>query len=140
MNNKKKNAVTVNLPYEIGTVVKTYQNGQKFTDRVRQYIVSDETNVILDINCDESRLSTPISLEEFKQRWKGKKLPMTVELPYEVNTIVRKANESSSDKIFSYTISEGNDITVVLQLNIGGRSRLSAPIGLEEFKSKWKMV
>lgn len=138
MNDETRNELTVKLPCVIGTVVETYQKGQKFTDKVRQYIVSDEINVILDINCDASRPSTPISLEEFKQRWKTKRLPMTIELPYEVNTIVRKANESSSDKVFSYTINEGNDITVVLQLNIEEKSRLSVPIGLEEFKENWK--
>ena len=35
MNKEERNEVTVKLPYQIGEVVRTYQNGQRFTDKVR---------------------------------------------------------------------------------------------------------
>ena len=132
----ERNDVTVKLPYQIGEVVRTYQNGQRFTDKIRQYVVSDKINVILDVNCDENNQMPPVELEEFKRRWEaeGRRQPMLIELPYAVNTTVK--NGEINGRIFSYTI--GNEkTTVIVQLKKERRSKLSAPIELEEFKRNW---
>lgn len=136
MNDETRNEVTVKLPYQIGEVVRTYQNGQKFTDRVRQYIISDKINVILDVNCEENNQMSPIELEEFKKKWEAerRKQRMVIELPYAVDTVVK--NGELSGKIFSYTVSN-DKTTVILHLKKEGRSKLSAPIELEEFKREW---
>ena len=106
---EERNDVTVKLPYEVGAIVITYQNGQRFIDRVRQYVISDKINVILDINCEENNQMPPIELDEFKKRWEaeGRRQPMVIELPYEVD------------------------------LKKEGRAKLSEPIELEEFKRNW---
>ena len=111
----ERNEVTVKLPYQIGEVVRTYQNGQRFTDKIRQYVVSDKINVILDVNCEENNQMPPVELEEFKRRWEaeGRRQPMLIELPYAVNTAVK--NGEINVRIFCYTI--GNEkTTVIVQL------------------------
>lgn len=136
MYKEEKNEVTVKLPYEVGAVVRTYQSGQRFTDRVRQYVISDTINVILDVNCKENKQMPPIELTEFKKRWEaeGRRNSMVIELPYEVDTAVK--NGELSGRIFSYTV--GNDkTTVIVNLKKDGRSKLSGPIELEEFKRNW---
>ncbi|MCI8345919.1 MAG: hypothetical protein HFJ42_08280 [Clostridia bacterium] len=133
---EERNDVTVKLPYEVGAIVITYQNGQRFIDRVRQYVISDKINVILDINCEENNQMPPIELEEFKKRWEaeGRRQPMVIELPYEVDTPVK--NGELSGRIFSYTVSN-DKTTVIVHLKKEGRAKLSEPIELEEFKRNW---
>lgn len=136
MYKEEKNEVTVKLPYQIGEVVRTYQNGQQFTDRVRQYVISDKINVILDVNCEENNQMPPIELEKFKKKWEAeeRKQSMVIELPYAVDTVVK--NGELSGKIFSYTVSN-DKTTVILHLKKEGRSKLSDPIEVEEFKRDW---
>lgn len=136
MYKEERNEVIVKLPYQIGEVVRTYQNGQRFTDRVRQYVISDKINVILDVNCEENNQMPPIELEEFKKKWEaeGRKQPMVIELPYAVDTVVK--NGELSGKIFSYTVSN-DKTTVILHLKKEGRLKLSAPIEIGEFKRDW---
>ncbi len=137
MYKEERNEVTIKLPYQIGEVVKTYQNGQRFTDKVRQYVISDEINVILDVNCEENNQMPPIELKEFRKQWEAeeRKQPMVIELPYAVDTAVKSGNLSG--KIFSYTVSD-DKTTVIVHLKKEGRSKLSNPIELEEFKKDWK--
>lgn len=139
MRKEERNEVTIKLPYQIGEVVRIYQNGQRFTDRVRQYVISDKINVILDVNCEENNQMPPIELDEFKKKWEaeGRKHPMVIELPYTVDTAVK--NGDLSGKIFSYTVSN-DKITVVVHLKEKGRSKLSNSIELEEFKKGWVKV
>lgn len=136
MYKEEKNEVTVKLPYQIGEVVRTYQNGQQFTDRVRQYVISDKINVILDVNCEENNQMPPIELEKFKKKWEAeeRKQSMVIELPYAVDTVVK--NGELSGKIFSYIVSN-DKTTVILHLKKEGRSKLSDPIEVEEFKRDW---
>lgn len=136
MYKEERNAITIKLPYQIGEVVRTYQNGQRFTDRVRQYIISDKINIILDVNCEENNPMPPIELCEFEKRWvpEGKRHPMVIELTYEVDTAVK--NGELSGRIFSYTVAN-DKTTVIVNLKKDGRSKLSEPIELEEFKRNW---
>ena len=63
-------AMNVNLPYEIGTVLKTMESGKVQYDKVHHYIVGNKIQAILEL-CYETdpRLSTPIDIEELQQRW-----------------------------------------------------------------------
>jgi hypothetical protein len=62
--------MNVNLPYEIGTVLKTVESGKEQFDKVHHYIVGSKIQVVLEL-CYEtnSRLSTPIDIEELGKRW-----------------------------------------------------------------------
>ena len=63
-------AMNVNLPYEIGTVLKTIESGKVQYDKVHHYIVGSKIQVILELCCKtDPRLSTPIDIEELQQRW-----------------------------------------------------------------------
>lgn len=137
MYKEERNEVTVKLPYQIGQLVRTYQNGRRFTDKVRQYVISDQVNVILDVNCEENNQMPPIELEKFRKHWEaeGRKQPMVIELPYAVDTTVKSGDLRG--KIFSYTVSN-DKTTVIVHLKKEERSRLSEPIELEEFKKDWK--
>lgn len=57
------------LPYEIGTVLKTTKNGEIFHDKVDYYIVGKNVSVVLRLCCDtkNSRLSKPIDISELKK-------------------------------------------------------------------------
>ena len=62
--------MNVNLPYEIGTVLKTMESGKVQYDKVHHYIVGNKSQAILEL-CYETdpRLSTPIDIEGLQQRW-----------------------------------------------------------------------
>jgi hypothetical protein len=64
--------MNVNLPYEIGTVLRTVESGKEQFDKVHHYIVGSKIQVVLEL-CYEtsSRLSTPIDIEELEQRWEA---------------------------------------------------------------------
>ena len=53
--------MNVNLPYEIGTVLKTMESGKVQYDKVHRYIGTVLRN--------RSSISTPIDIEELQQRW-----------------------------------------------------------------------
>ena len=62
--------MNVNLPYEIDTVVKTTESGQVHYDRVHHYIIGKKIQVVLVLCCTtDPRLSIPIDIEEFEQKW-----------------------------------------------------------------------
>ena len=60
----------VNLPYEIGTVLKTMESGKVQYDKVHHYIVGNKIQVILEL-CykTDPRLSIPIDIDELQQKW-----------------------------------------------------------------------
>lgn len=62
--------MNVNLPYEIGTVLKTMESGKVQYDKVHHYIVGNEIQAILEL-CYETdpRVSTPINIKDLQQRW-----------------------------------------------------------------------
>lgn len=62
--------MNVNLPYEIGTVLKTTESDKVQYDKVHHYIVGNKIQVVLEL-CYETapRLSIPIDIEELEQRW-----------------------------------------------------------------------
>lgn len=62
--------MNVNLPYEIGTVLKTMSFGKVEYDKVHHYIVGNKIQAILEL-CykTDPRLSTPIDIEELKRKW-----------------------------------------------------------------------
>ena len=63
--------MNVNLPYEIGTVLKTIESGKVQYDKVHHYIVGNKIQVVLELCYEtDSRLSTPIDIEELQRRWK----------------------------------------------------------------------
>lgn len=62
--------MNIDLPYEIGTVLKTTENGKEQYDRVHHYIVGSDIQVVLVLNYKkEPRFSIPIDIETFKQKW-----------------------------------------------------------------------
>jgi hypothetical protein len=62
--------MNVNLPYEIGTVLKTVESGKEQFEKVHHYIVGIKIQVVLEL-CYETdpRLSTTVDIEELEQRW-----------------------------------------------------------------------
>ena len=71
LNEKKENALKVELPYKIGTKLQTYENGKIQHDYVFCYIIGDSINVKLMLCYDTNpRLSIPISLDDLKKNWK----------------------------------------------------------------------
>lgn len=62
--------MNVNLPYEIGTVLKTTESDKVQYDKVHHYIVGNKIQVVLEL-CYETapRLSIPIDIEKLEQRW-----------------------------------------------------------------------
>ena len=62
--------MNVNLPYEIGTVLKTTESGKVHYDEVHHYIVGKTIQVVLILCIDtDPRLSRPIDIERLKQEW-----------------------------------------------------------------------
>lgn len=61
-------AMIVELPYEIGTVLKKTERGEIFYDKVDHYFVGNKVFVVLELCCDtkDSRLSKPIDISELK--------------------------------------------------------------------------
>lgn len=62
--------MNVNLPYEIGTVLKTIEAGNVQYDKVHHYIVGNKIQAVLEL-CYETnpRISIPIDIEELQQKW-----------------------------------------------------------------------
>lgn len=62
--------MNVNLPYEIGTILKTTESDKVQYDKVHHYIVGNKIQVVLEL-CYETapRLSIPIDIEKLEQRW-----------------------------------------------------------------------
>ena len=67
-------AMNVNLPYEIGTILKTMESGKIQYDKVHYYIVGSKIQAVLEL-CYQTdpRLSTPIDIEELQRRWEVSK-------------------------------------------------------------------
>ena len=62
--------MNVNLPYEIGTVLTTKEQGKVQYDRVDHYIVGNKIQVVLELCYETSpRLSTPIDIEDLEKKW-----------------------------------------------------------------------
>lgn len=63
--------MNINLPYEVGTVLKTIESGKEQCDRVHHYIVGNKIQVVLEL-CYETnpRLSMPIDIEKLNSKWK----------------------------------------------------------------------
>ena len=60
----------VSLPFEIGTILKTTEDGIVRHDKLEYYIVGKEILVILRLCYDtDPRLSRPINLEHLKKNW-----------------------------------------------------------------------
>ena len=60
----------VNLPYEIGTILKTVESDEVQYDKVQHYIVGEKIQVVLVLCYDKSpRLSVPIDIERLMEKW-----------------------------------------------------------------------
>ena len=60
----------IELPYKIGTIVKTTEGGIDKSDKINNYIIGEKIFVVLILEYKTNpRLSTPIELNEFIQRW-----------------------------------------------------------------------
>lgn len=65
--------MNINLPYEPGTEVVTTESGIKRHDRIDHYIVGKKVQVVLVLECRTApRLSVPIELDDFLERWSKK--------------------------------------------------------------------
>ena len=60
----------VDLPYEVGTVLRTIECGRIQYDKVHHYIVGSKIQVVLEL-CYETapRLSIPLDIEFLQQKW-----------------------------------------------------------------------
>ena len=62
--------MNINLPYEIGTVLKAKEFDKIHYDRVHHYIIGDKIQVVLELcYATNPRLSIPIDMERFMQKW-----------------------------------------------------------------------
>ena len=61
--------MNVNLPYEIGTVLKTMESGKVQYDKVHHYCRKQNSGYIGTVLRNRSSISTPIDIEELQQRW-----------------------------------------------------------------------
>lgn len=60
----------IELPYKIGTIVKTTEGGIDKYDKINNYIIGEKIFVVLILEYKTNpRLSTPIELNEFIQSW-----------------------------------------------------------------------
>ena len=67
----KKTGLVVELPYEIGTKLQTYENGKVQHDCVYCYIIGVGIEVRLILCYDTNpRLSIPFPVEDLKKKWK----------------------------------------------------------------------
>lgn len=67
--------MNVNLPYEIGTVLKTVESGKTRYDKIHHYIVGTRIQVVLELDYNTSpRLSIPIDIERLKTKWSVEKI------------------------------------------------------------------
>lgn len=67
---KGEETMHVNLPYEIGTILKTVESDKVQYDKVHHYIVGAEIQVVLELCYDTSpRLSIPIDIERLEKKW-----------------------------------------------------------------------
>ena len=62
--------MNVNLPYEIGTILKKEEFGKTRYDKLHHYIVGDELHavVVLDYQTNP-RLSVPIDIDRLQKEW-----------------------------------------------------------------------
>ena len=61
----------INLPYKIGTVLRTVESEKVQYDKVHHYIVGEKVQVVLVLCYDTNpRLSKPIDIDELKKNWK----------------------------------------------------------------------
>lgn len=59
--------MNIKLPYKIGTIVKTTERG---FDKIDHYIIGEKIFVVLILEYKTNpRLSVPIELNDFVQRW-----------------------------------------------------------------------
>ena len=62
--------MTVELPYKIGTILKTTRDGKVQYDKVNHYIVGWKTKVVLELGDDRNKiLSEPMFLDELFRNW-----------------------------------------------------------------------
>lgn len=62
--------MNINLPYEIGTILKKTENGKVHYDKVHHYIVAKKVQAVLELCTDTNpRLSVPIDIQDLKQKW-----------------------------------------------------------------------
>lgn len=63
--------MNIELPYKIGTIVKTAEGGFDKYDKIDHYIISEKIFVVLILEYKTNpRLSVPVELNDFVQRWK----------------------------------------------------------------------
>ena len=63
--------MNIKLPYKIGTIVKTTDGGFERWDKIHHYIVAEKIFVVLMLEYKTNpRLSVPIELNYFIQKWK----------------------------------------------------------------------
>ena len=63
--------MNVDLPYEIGTILKTTEGGKVHHDKLHHYIVGEKIQAVLMLNYEtKPRFSGPIDIDDLKKRWK----------------------------------------------------------------------
>lgn len=62
--------MNINLPYEIGTILKRTELGKEHYDKVHHYIIGEKIQVVLELcTHTDPRLSMPIDITELQQKW-----------------------------------------------------------------------